>query len=81
MEVVRARVTFPYKVGHFFKSAGPLRADLVKFRSGSRDFPCGGAAGRQVPAGPAPLGAPGVPGGASTRVAAVGRGDLWGIDA
>jgi hypothetical protein len=31
MGVHRARVIFPYKVGHFFNSAGPLRADLVKF--------------------------------------------------
>jgi hypothetical protein len=30
MGVVRARLTLPYKVGHFFSSAGPLRADLVK---------------------------------------------------
>lgn len=39
MGVVRARVTFPYKVGQLFSSAGPLRADLVKFVFASRDFP------------------------------------------
>jgi hypothetical protein len=48
MGVVRARVIFPYKVGHFFSSAGPLRADLVKFTVASRD----------VPRGARPLGAP-----------------------
>jgi hypothetical protein len=36
MGVHRARLTFPYKVGHFVKSAGPLRADLVKIRNASR---------------------------------------------
>jgi len=36
MGVVRARVTFPYKVGHFFTGAGPLRGDLVKFGFRSR---------------------------------------------
>jgi hypothetical protein len=36
MGVHRARLTFPCKVGHFFKSAGPLRADLVKIRNASR---------------------------------------------
>jgi len=38
MEVARARLTCPYKVGHFFTSAGPLRADLVKIRNASRDL-------------------------------------------
>lgn len=55
------------------RAAGRPRDPLLR--------PPGGAAGCQVPAGPAPLGAPGVPGGASTRVAAVGRGDLWEVDA
>jgi hypothetical protein len=41
MGVVRARVIFPYKVGHFFNAAGPLRADLVKFTVASRDVPRG----------------------------------------
>jgi hypothetical protein len=36
MAVHRARLTFPYKVGRFFKSAGPRRADLVKIRNASR---------------------------------------------
>lgn len=39
MGVVRARVTFPYKVGHFVTWADPLRADLVKIRDASRDPP------------------------------------------
>jgi len=30
MEVIRARVAFPYNVGHFFKPADLLHADLVK---------------------------------------------------
>jgi hypothetical protein len=88
MEMVRARVTFPYKVGHFFISAGPLRADLVKFRGGSRDFPCGGAAARP-PAAP-PLrcgrvpgagrsGAPGCPWRARRRVHAWGGGGTGGF--
>ncbi len=60
MGVVRARVIFPYKVGHFFSSAGPLRADLVKFTIASRDVPRlaaapgrpGGAAGCWWPPAP-----------------------------
>jgi hypothetical protein len=52
MGVVRARVIFPYKVGHFFSSAGPLRADLVKFVFASRDFPRGPRPRRVLAAAP-----------------------------
>ena len=68
MEVVRARLTFPYKVGHFFKSADPLRADLVKIRNASRDLVV------RPGAGGAWSGASGVPCGVFSRVAAVGPG-------
>ena len=43
MGVVRVPCTFPYKVGHFFSTAGPPLADLVKFIAVSRGRSQGGS--------------------------------------
>jgi hypothetical protein len=61
MGVVRARVIFPYKVGHLFNPAGPLRADLVKSTIASRDIRAAG--GRRTPL----LRCPGAPCGVFSR--------------
>lgn len=39
MEGVRARLPLPYRVGHRFTRADPLRADLVKFNVDSTSVP------------------------------------------
>ena len=54
MGVVRVRCTFPYKVGHFFSTAGPLRADLVKFTVVSRGRGQGGSWPVSRPRAPLP---------------------------